>query len=192
MKSYLGRTDLPRGIRNNNAGNIRLNPNNRWKGKIQSTDPAFEQFATYAYGIRAAMVLVGSYVRKGVNTVGSIISRWAPSSENNTRAYISYVTRKTGFSENKVINPNDPNHMYPLLDAIIKQENGEQWRLSKADFNEAWQLLGSNTANIIATPNNEPQQASMPLATSALIAFIAFSSLSNGNKPTRKKSQGTS
>jgi hypothetical protein len=38
---------LPRGIRNNNPLNIRLNPDNRWQGRVSpklNSDGAFEQF----------------------------------------------------------------------------------------------------------------------------------------------------
>ena len=40
-------TIQPRGIRNNNPLNIRLNPDNRWQGRVppkHNSDGAFEQF----------------------------------------------------------------------------------------------------------------------------------------------------
>jgi hypothetical protein len=48
---------LPRGIRNNNPLNIRLNPDNRWQGKVppkRNSDGALEQFHDRIMGLRAA------------------------------------------------------------------------------------------------------------------------------------------
>ena len=52
---------LPRGIRNHNPLNIRLNPANRWQGRIEperNTDGAFEQFEGPVWGLRAGAVLI--------------------------------------------------------------------------------------------------------------------------------------
>ena len=49
-------TMLPRGIRNNNPLNIRLNPENRWQGRVSpkhNSDGAFEQFQDPIMGLRA-------------------------------------------------------------------------------------------------------------------------------------------
>ena len=81
---------LPRGIKNNNPGNIRhganwqgLNPNGR------DIDPAFCVFNTPVAGIRAlAKVLVNYKKIHGLKTVWEFISRYAPSNENQTIAYI--------------------------------------------------------------------------------------------------------
>ena len=47
---------LPRGIRNNNPLNIRLNPENRWQGRVSpklNSDGAFEQFHDPVMGARS-------------------------------------------------------------------------------------------------------------------------------------------
>lgn len=92
---------LPRGIRNNNPLNIRKSPS-RWVGKLTpSTDPDFEQFDTLEHGIRAAVLIIRTYILKyGCNTPATIIARWAPASENNTQMYINYV------SKNALLSPN--------------------------------------------------------------------------------------
>lgn len=86
---------IPRGIRNNNPFNIRKS-NSRWKGLIKSTDPDFCQFSTMTYGLRAGMVLLRNYVRKGYDTPRKIISRFAPSTENDTSRYTDFVCKFTG------------------------------------------------------------------------------------------------
>lgn len=84
----------PRGIRNNNPGNIRIGSSN-WQGKIpvsENTDGAFEQFYEMEYGVRAMVVLINNYILWNPSiTLGGIIRKYAPSSENNTDAYIQAV-----------------------------------------------------------------------------------------------------
>ena len=89
-----------RGIRNNNPLNIR-HSKDRWKGaRTEQTDPAFVQFTTMAYGYRAAWKTLESYWkhfhrhRQPFNAT-TIISRWAPPTENDTQTYIRTVLRLT-------------------------------------------------------------------------------------------------
>lgn len=93
---------LPRGIRNNNPLNIRLSTN-KWQGKITpSTDTQFEQFETVEYGIRAAFIILRTYIRKyGVQTITQLISRFAPATENNVTDYVNRVCdlSKTSLNE---------------------------------------------------------------------------------------------
>ncbi|ELF3953060.1 structural protein [Salmonella enterica] len=120
--------DAPRGIRNNNPGNIRWGDD--WQGlvaKPRRTDKAFCQFTTPEYGIRAMIIILRNYQRRhGLNTVTGIINRWAPSSENNTQAYINSVAQATGVAPDKPVDTTDSRFMVKLLQAIIRHENGVQ------------------------------------------------------------------
>jgi hypothetical protein len=113
----------PRGVRNFNPGNVRLNPGIPWKGMaaVQS-DPDFITFESAEYGIRAIVRILRSYSRLGINTVDGIINRYAPANENNSLAYVIDVC-----SQLKV-GPHDPisieAHMPELVKAIIRHENG--------------------------------------------------------------------
>ena len=80
----------PLGIRNNNPLNIRFSPMNNWRGQI-GCNHGFCEFDTMEHGFRAAIVLLHNYVKRGYDNVYEIISRWAPKSENNTKAYIRIV-----------------------------------------------------------------------------------------------------
>lgn len=118
-------TSLPRGYRNNNPLNIRISNNNAWQGKIgNNTDGAFEQFVSPQYGYRAASRLITNYIKSGRNTVSSIISKWAPSNENNTNGYINRVCTTSGFRPDTVIDPNNKEQMSKLLYAMAIVENG--------------------------------------------------------------------
>ena len=64
----------PRGMRNNNPGNIRTTKD-RWQGlRPQQTDPAFFQFTEMRYGYRALIITLQNYRRKhGCRTVADFI-----------------------------------------------------------------------------------------------------------------------
>lgn len=95
---------ISRGVRNNNPFNIKRSQI-VWVGEIpdsQKTDKVFEQFKSLNLGLRAGIKLLRNYVRKGFNTPEKIISRFAPSSENNTKAYINYLV-KQGFCKSSTL-----------------------------------------------------------------------------------------
>jgi hypothetical protein len=118
---------LPRGLRNNNPGNIRIR--DEWRGLASmQTDKEFCQFTTCEYGIRAmAVILRNTYFRKrGRNTVALIVSSWAPPNENDTLAYQASVAKVLGVSMDDVINLERTLTLTTLISAIIKHENGVQ------------------------------------------------------------------
>lgn len=83
----------PRGIRNNNPLNIRRG-GSQWQGlRREQGDASFCQFQTMAYGWRAAFVLLTRtyYHKYRLYTIESVIKRWAPPNENQTKAYIDTV-----------------------------------------------------------------------------------------------------
>lgn len=141
--SYLGQQGLPKGMRNNNPGNIRVS-GNPWQGKIplaQNTDGAFEQFTTYAYGIRAMIKNLLSYYNNGLNTLQSIIYKWAPPGDNNdSSAYVNFVALRTGFSPTQSLNLKDPNTMKKLVIAMTEMENGRP-AVTAEQFNYAWTIV---------------------------------------------------
>ena len=120
--------NLPRGIRNNNPGNIRhgsnwqgLNPNSR------NIDPAFCVFTSSVYGIRAlAKVLINYKKIHRLNTVRQIISRYAPPNENQTTAYIQSVAKQLGVVPDTVIDVEERGVLTVFIKAIIRMENGIQ------------------------------------------------------------------
>ena len=138
---------LPRGIRNNNPLNIRRSKD-QWKGlRATQQDVAFCQFETLEYGWRAAFYLLTRtyYHKYRLYTIRGIISRWAPSSENDTRGYIANVSRLTYIDPDEPIGiPSDkPSRWMAVGVAMAIQENGTSsidwfamlkgWELARAD-----------------------------------------------------------
>lgn len=114
---------LPRGVRNFNPGNIERTSDN-WQGLV-GDDGRFCKFSTAHYGIRALAIILLNYERKhGLRTIRAIISRWAPGNENDTDSYIRAVAQDTHFPELKTLNLRDLGTLVPLVNAIIKHENG--------------------------------------------------------------------
>ena len=119
---------LPRGIRNNNPGNIRHGAN--WLGlntKGRNIDSAFCVFVAPVYGIRALAKILTNYKRiHGLKTVRQIISRYAPPNENQTTAYIQSVAKQLGVYPDTVIDIEERGVLTVFIKAVIRMENGIQ------------------------------------------------------------------
>lgn len=111
---------ITRGIRNNNPGNIMAGSFASKHGAIGS-DGRFAIFRSMEEGKNAESSLLTSYLQSGDNTIQKVISKWAPSSENNTAAYVASV------SKDMHMGPNDQlrgENIGALSNAINRHENG--------------------------------------------------------------------
>ncbi|EML7084011.1 hypothetical protein FML35_18955 [Klebsiella oxytoca] len=118
--------DGPRGVRNNNPGNLEASSSNPWVGQTGS-DGRFAKFETPEHGIRALGRNLLSYQRQGIDTVSDIINRWAPPTDNNdTAAYIKSVCAQLGVKADQPLDASNPDTLQALCAAIIKHENGSQ------------------------------------------------------------------
>lgn len=134
---------LPRGLRNNNPGNIRISDATDWIGEVEPTaksDNKFEEFVTMAHGYRALIKLLQNYRKKyKCQTIADFIHRWAPRTENDTMAYILTVCRELEVPSNYVPDIRDKATMCAFASAISLVENGV-----KADMSEVeagWEML---------------------------------------------------
>jgi hypothetical protein len=124
----------PRGVRNNNPGNIRLGA--KWLGlSKKQTDREFCQFDSPVYGLRALMKLISNYQKKyHLDTVREIISRWAPPNENDTNSYIKAVAASVGVNPDSPLDLNDARTMTSIAKAICRHENGGDFYSDKQYF----------------------------------------------------------
>lgn len=134
----------PRGIRNNNPLNIRKGCS--WKGERPvQTDPAFEEFISMEYGIRAGLRLMRNHIngfkgsRPKMNTLKKLISVWAPPSENATTNYVDFVASHVGLSSSAKLDPNDRTQMCNIARAMAFVECGV-W-IEPEKFISAWYLM---------------------------------------------------
>lgn len=132
---------LPRGLRLNNPGNIEISKGTPWKGEvIPSSDSRFAQFETIAYGYRAMFKLLDNYNKiYGLNTVASMINRWAPSEENYTSDYIDFVAGRMGVSPTAHIDTEDKDAMVAMVSAMERVEQGVE--ADTSDVNDGWNLF---------------------------------------------------
>ena len=146
----------------NNPGNIRKSTI-MWIGEVvPGSDADFVTFSSISYGYRAMFVLLKNYINKGYNTIDKIINRWAPSSENNTQAYITHVVQLTGISSDTIIEFSNAENMQKIVAAIAYHENGSAPNFT--DVQAGYALTGE-----IATV----QTGGISVAAVAFVAAIA-------------------
>lgn len=129
---YRGKKNLPRGIRNNNPGNL-VHTKDQWQGKAaEQPDAKFVTFTDITYGIRACAHDLKADILKGQDTIRKIFEGvpelklygYAPKSDgNDTDAYIANVVAATGIpADHKITYDRDT--LKALMRIIFKIENG--------------------------------------------------------------------
>jgi len=119
--------DAPRGIRNNNPGNIDYR--GQAGARLERPGGRFAKFETAYDGLKALSRQLMRYYEgkttgKRLRTIQDIISTWAPGNENNTGAYIAQISKSLNVSPNAVLNLKDPQVLSSLMNGIITHENG--------------------------------------------------------------------
>lgn len=88
---------LPRGVRNNNPGNIRPNPAWKWNGELppDSGDMgAYCRFVDPEHGLRALIRDCRNKRRRGLDSIYKIKAAFAPAADgNDVEAYAASVAR---------------------------------------------------------------------------------------------------
>lgn len=159
-----GGEDDPRGIRNNNPGNIEFRGQ---KGaELERQGGRFAQFGTASEGLMALSRQLmryfdGKTTGRPLQTLTDIISTWAPGNENKTGAYITHMSKRMGVSPDAILNLKDPQVMSSLMNGIIHHENGrnpyprELVRMAAGGRGEASSIQQQNTYNIYGSNAKE-------------------------------------
>lgn len=157
IKSYLhlqAKDGFPVGIRRNNPGNLRRGKNVGYPGVTDRPDtgrgPQFYAFENMAFGMRAMIVLVLSYIVKGqFNTITKLAHKYAPPNENNTAQWIAQVSKRASLSATAPLTA-DKDTVKRLVMAIALKEVGSPWRkagvvasITPDDFEDGWALLAA-------------------------------------------------
>lgn len=105
----------------NNPGNL-VKTSVQWKGETERQG-RFTAFETAHYGLRALCITLYRYEqRHRIDTVFSLVKRYAPPHENNTKRYAKYVAYRLGVKTKEKISLSS--HMPTLVKAIIQYEQG--------------------------------------------------------------------
>lgn len=136
---------LPRGLRNNNLGNMRPRPadvsafdaegkligelpDTVWDGVVGlDVGPSgpYLIFGRVESSVRAIGKQLMHYQSRGMNTIEQIINTWAPPEDNNpTPAYVRAIEGRLGIVPNAQISTRDPKTLFELIQGIIVEENG--------------------------------------------------------------------
>ena len=170
---------IPRGFRNNNPLNIEHVESNKWLGlRDPPSDGRFARFKSMDYGIRAAAVLLMRYYdRDGLDTVRKIVSKWAPSTENNTASYIAAVCKYTWFTSDVRLDLHDRVTMEKLIKAMAKHENGVE--VDDIALNKGLALAGFPAPVLVSSVMSTP---TMIAATSTVLpaAIVSVGALIDG------------
>ncbi|CNF18418.1 hypothetical protein [Yersinia intermedia] len=124
----------------NNPGNL------RWAdgyGTHNTKSGKFAVFPTLDEGVLAATKQLQIYGSKGINNVKDIVSKWAPSNENDTASYIRHVVKSTKFSETEKLNLNDPAVLAKLISAMATKE-GAGSRVTEGAVIQIYNNTGGN------------------------------------------------
>lgn len=142
-----------RGIRNNNPGNMR-DDGSAWQGLVADDANGFMIFADMGWGTRAlGKDLTNKITTDGLNTISTLITKYAPPSENDTNAYISSVSADTGIAANATLAA-DTNTIALLIRAIANHENGDQASatyLTDDDISAGLALMNGTVTSLIAS-----------------------------------------
>lgn len=116
--AYVPNPLWPRGLRNNNPGNIRAG-DKPWLGQVGVDENGFVIFSDPFYGLRAMAV---SLIHKGSGTLYRLGLSWSPPADNRGDAtYGIKLAGLMGESPDRVIRFSD--RLDDLLPAITRMEN---------------------------------------------------------------------
>ncbi len=128
-----------RAERNRNPGNIRKS-STIYQGETPSNDKAFKAFKSNEWGYRAMFSLLCAYQKRyGIHTIRAMISRYAPSIENNTEGYIDTVCRLSGIAPDEYIDTMKPDRMIRIVAAMSWVEGGKEPVMREIE--EGWRLF---------------------------------------------------
>lgn len=134
-------SSAPRGIRNNNPGNL-IYTDIKWKGKLskdQNKDRRFEMFIAPIYGVRAMIKDLKHDIEKGKNTVPLLVEEYAPRFENNTDRYIETVCKELKVTKTTKLLPTK-NTLRLLVLSMSKVETGGNY-VSNELFERAYTII---------------------------------------------------
>ena len=128
----------------NNPGNLRP----------PGASSGFMQYPTTDAGLRAMARQLQLYQsRDKLDTIQGIVSKYAPSTENDVRSYVGDVSRRTGFSPDQHLDLSDRETLARLISAMTKHENSR----SNYSPKTVVEVLNNTGGSAIVTTNQVAQ-----------------------------------
>lgn len=116
--------DAPMNVRNNNPLNLR--PIGKTEG-FQTFDSPKEGLEAGRRDLLAKIngnssAMAAKFGDAYQPTLANVINTWAPPNENNTNQYLDFVSQKTGYSPDTILNAD---HLDQLIRAMVQMEGGQ-------------------------------------------------------------------
>lgn len=144
-------TGTTRAERNNNPGN--LNYAGQTGAVLEDGSNArFAKFGSTAEGVSALAKQLQRYGDRGLDTISKIINKYAPSSENNTQAYIDALSKRLGASGDQRLDLSDSTTLTGLIKGIARHEAGSDY-LSDSDVMTGLSMAGVKGGGSQQAPN---------------------------------------
>lgn len=145
----------PRGIRNNNPGNLNY-VGQSGATKESGENGRFAVFESMRDGISALYKQIQLYLSRGVNTIESVVNKYAPADDNNNvQAYIRQLVGATGKQADEKLSGEDTETVFKLIRGIINHENGKGY-VSDQDILSGIQVGSTATAMRQQTIQQQP------------------------------------
>ncbi|AMM17510.1 hypothetical protein AX768_25255 [Burkholderia sp. PAMC 28687] len=165
----------PRGIRNNNPGNLNFVGQ---EGATLEAHPnaRFARFRTPEEGLAALASQLRRYGERGLNTASAIINKYAPRSENRDSfdAYVNRLSSSVGVGADGKIDLSNPDQLNHVMGAVIQMENGRnpysREQLAAASGVGAAGAPGSNPVSISQSTTIHVAGGSNPEAAGQAVA----------------------
>ncbi|TBM13405.1 hypothetical protein EYY86_14060 [Hafnia paralvei] len=143
--NWVDNRNKPRGIRNNNPGNLNY-AGQAGASKEAGENGRFAVFSSMTHGVAALYKQLQLYFKRGVNTIESIVNKYAPAGDNNNvGAYIASLVKATGKGASDQLDSGDTETVFKLMRGIINHENGKGY-VSDTDIMGGIQLGAGTTA----------------------------------------------
>ncbi|WAX22796.1 hypothetical protein MAJJADAN_00034 [Pseudomonas phage Amjad_SA] len=137
-------TGASRAQRNFNPGNLEFRGQ---AGAVpEAGDGRFAKFGSASEGVAALVRQLKLYDKRGLDTLDEIINTYAPSSENNTQAYIAQLSKALGVTGSQELDLNNPEVLSRLVKGISRHESGNDW-LTSADVMTGLEMAGVSTSS---------------------------------------------
>lgn len=149
-----------RGMRNNNPGNLRAG-----QGQIGTDASGYAVFQTPEDGYNAAARQLKGYANAGLDNIASIVTKWAPTSENDTASYIKSVVQsmnRKGFDVGAYtqLDLSNGEQLKALLDSMINHEvgKGAENYFSGSAFDRIAEIQAKNpwTSKVVRESDKRP------------------------------------
>jgi hypothetical protein len=136
-------------VRDNNPGNLELNPADPWMGLArEQTDAPYCIFIDATWGFRALAIDLRNSCAAGRDTITKLITRFAPPPENKTGAYIADVSQRTGIAADAELDLSNAETLRSLCRAIAIHEAGG-WKFSDDDLAQGISLALEPPAKLV-------------------------------------------